>query len=232
MNWLSDIRWLFLDMDHTLVDFELTERKAFADLCAQWSVDDVDTAFATFIEGNRPLWPRLEAGEISAADLRRERQRYWLEKMQVEANPVAVAEHYESCLGDHVDWYAGVPDILLSWQKRFGLALITNGLSNVKRKQLLQMGGLFAAISISEEVGAAKPSPMFFQHTLAQLPDKVMPEQILVVGDNLKADIGGGKGMGFRTCWISHGKALDTKTEGADITVHALPELAAILEKG
>lgn len=232
MHWLTDIRWLFLDMDHTLVDFDATERKAFADLCAEYAVEDVAAAFATFIEGNRPLWPRLEAGEITAAELRRERQRYWLEKLQVDADPVAVAQHYESCLGDHVDWYAGVPDILLTWQKRFGLALITNGLSNVKRKQLKQMQGMFDAVSISEEVGAAKPSAEFFQHTLAQLPDKVMPEQILVVGDNLKADIGGGKVMGFRTCWVSHGKTLDTKTEGADITVHALPELAAILEKG
>lgn len=228
MNWLSDIRWLFLDMDHTLVDFDLTQRKSFSDLCMQLSVNDVALAFATFIEGNRPLWPRLEAGEISAAELRRERQRYWLEKLQVEADPDAVAQDYESFLGDHVDWYAGVPDILLRWQQNFGLALITNGLSNVKRKQLQQMDGLFDAVSISEEVGAAKPAAEFFQHTLAQLPDEVTPEQILVVGDNYQADILGGKAMGFRTCWIVDDSE-HTKKEGADMIVNALPKLAALL---
>ncbi|MFY0663869.1 MAG: HAD-IA family hydrolase [Natronospirillum sp.] len=230
MNWLSDIRWLFLDMDHTLVDFDLTERKAFADLCAQLSVKDAALAFATFIEGNRPLWPRLEAGEISAAELRRERQRYWLHEVGVDADPDAVAQAYESCLGDHVDWYAGVPEILKNWRQHFGLALITNGLSNVKRKQLQQMDGIFDAVSISEEVGAAKPAKAFFQHTLDQITDAVHPEEILVVGDNYKADILGGKGMGFRTCWIGD-ESEHAKKEGADMVVNALPKLAAFLRQ-
>lgn len=230
MNWLSNIRWLFLDMDHTLVDFDLTERKAFADLCTHLSVADVSTAFATFLEGNRPLWPRLEAGEISAAELRYERQRYWLEKFRLDADPALIAQHYEACLGNHVDWYEGVPDVLEDWRRRFGLALITNGLSNVKRQQLTQMQGLFGAVSISEEVGAAKPAAAFFEHTLAQIAEPLSPEQVMVVGDNYKADILGGKGMGFRTCWIS-ADSEGTKKEGADITVSALPKLAALFRQ-
>ncbi|WLD57952.1 HAD-IA family hydrolase [Salinispirillum sp. LH 10-3-1] len=230
MNWLTDIRWLFLDMDHTLVDFNLTERNAFADLCAYLNVSDVGGAFATFLEGNRPLWPRLEAGEINAAELRYARQRYWLEQYRVDADPSVVAQHYETCLGNYVDWFDGVPEILQEWRQRFGLALITNGLSNVKRQQLKQMAGLFSAVSISEEVGAAKPAAAFFQHTLAQITEPLRPEQVLVVGDNYKADILGGKAMGFRTCWIGD-ESEHAKKEGADIAVSALPKLAAFLRR-
>ena len=59
----------------------------------------------------------------------------------------------------------------------------------------------FERLFISGQMGAEKPSRVFFDRCLAQLPG-VRPEQCLMIGDSLTADIAGGRAVGMRTCWF------------------------------
>jgi 2-haloacid dehalogenase len=79
---------------------------------------------------------------------------------------------------------------------------------------------------ISEEIGAAKPSPLFFEACLAALAP-LRPDEVLMIGDSLTADIAGAAGCGIRTCWYRHGSCKDGSA--ADYCVADLREICGIL---
>ena len=86
----------------------------------------------------------------------------------------------------------------------------------------------FERLFISGQLGAEKPSGVFFDRCLAQLPG-VRPEQCLMIGDSLTADIAGGRAAGMQTCWFDptdRGAALPPQ---ADWRITRLEELLAIL---
>ena len=89
-------------------------------------------------------------------------------------------------------------------QPRVALALISNGLSEVKRPQIERFGfdRIFDAIVISAEVGAAKPSREIFDIAF-DLLGKPPKESALMVGDSLTSDIKGGADYGIATCWYN-----------------------------
>jgi HAD superfamily hydrolase (TIGR01549 family) len=79
------------------------------------------------------------------------------------------------------------------------LAVISNGTSEHQRLTLDRLGvaGYFEVVSISEEVGIAKPARYLFTRTLAELG--IPPEAALMVGDDLINDIAPARLLGMRT---------------------------------
>ena len=59
----------------------------------------------------------------------------------------------------------------------------------------------FDAVVISDSVGWRKPRKEIFQAVLEALD--VAPEEVLHVGDSLRADIAGAASLGMRTAWIT-----------------------------
>ena len=57
-------------------------------------------------------------------------------------------------------------------------------------------------VYISEKVGAAKPSAKLFEHVLKDL-GITNRSRVLMVGDDLLADIKGGQNAGLDTCWFN-----------------------------
>lgn len=57
------------------------------------------------------------------------------------------------------------------------------------------------SIVISEEMGIRKPRPEIFEAVINDLG--LAPEEILHVGDNLRADVEGAAAVGMRTVWIT-----------------------------
>ena len=88
-----------------------------------------------------------------------------------------------------------------------GLLVITNGLKEVQSARLARssIGGYFAHVVISEEVGAAKPDRRIFDAAFDRMrgPHK---EEVLIIGDGLSSDIQGGHDYGIDTCWFNPGR--------------------------
>ena len=55
---------------------------------------------------------------------------------------------------------------------------------------------------ISDEIGVAKPHPEIFEAALRGLGDPPR-SQVIMVGDNLVADIGGAANVGLETVWLA-----------------------------
>ena len=86
----------------------------------------------------------------------------------------------------------------------------------------------FEQLFISGQLGAEKPSRVFFDRCLAQLPG-VRPEQCLMIGDSLTADIAGGRAAGMQTCWFDPADRGTAMPPQADWRITRLEELLAIL---
>jgi putative hydrolase of the HAD superfamily len=85
---------------------------------------------------------------------------------------------------------------------RFRLAIVSNFTGNLRPcLEELGLAPLFAALSDSALLGAAKPDPRIFLDTLAALG--ASPERAWMVGDNFDADIRGAAALGMRTCWVA-----------------------------
>lgn len=100
--------------------------------------------------------------------------------------------------------YAGAIEMLTTLRGRgYALALVTNrvfsGPGYQQELELFGLPGLFDAMAVSCELGYMKPHPKIFEHALDALG--VAPEDAVMVGDSLRADVGGGRALGMTTIW-------------------------------
>ena len=59
---------------------------------------------------------------------------------------------------------------------------------------------------VSEKIGADKPGREFFDGCLRELPG-TLPQECMMIGDSMTADIAGGVIYGLQTCWFDHHRA-------------------------
>jgi YjjG family noncanonical pyrimidine nucleotidase len=205
---LSAVRYtaLLLDLDHTLLDSDASERLAFEHALANAGVADPARYLPTYDRINRALWAQVERGEIAATQVRTQRFAQLIAATGIDASANALADAFARGLGTFGELYPGVREVLdaLVAEPTVSLALVTNGLSEVQRARIdrLGLGRYFKAIAISSELGTAKPAPAIFELTLARLgvPAK---SSALMVGDSLTSDIQGGRNAGIATCWYN-----------------------------
>lgn len=122
-------------------------------------------------------------------------------------------------------------------QAGYRLGLISNASDAADVHALIdkaQIRAFFHSIVISAEVGRRKPAPQIFEVALRETDST--PDQSLMVGDWLPADITGAHNMGMRAVWIARhvdtleNRALAEQLRPAAI-IHALAELPPLLER-
>jgi 2-haloacid dehalogenase len=196
--------WLFFDADGTLFDYNRAEatafRKAFEALQFQFEEGHLNT-YQTI---NRELWKALERHEITPAVLRVRRFKLLLEALGLSGSADDLNLVYVEQLGLCTDLIDGAYEILQTVSKRSHIAIVTNGLEAVQRSRLMHstIHPFIQELIISEEVGAAKPHPAFFDAAFARTgnPSK---SDVLIIGDSLTSDMQGGVNYGIDTCWYN-----------------------------
>jgi len=199
---------VLFDVDHTLFDFDASERAAFAAMVEAVEGEFVPEHFAIYKGLNAALWQQVERGEILAGDVRDRRTAQFCAEVGLDADRDQMTRAFLDGLGANGDLYPGVREVLEQLHGTVALGMATNGISVVQRTKMSRVGldRFFDAGVISDEVGVAKPDPAFFDLLLGQLgdPDRA---SVLMVGDSLNSDIQGGINAGVATCWYNpHGK--------------------------
>jgi 2-haloacid dehalogenase len=92
------------------------------------------------------------------------------------------------------------------------------------------LGAYFEQIFVSEELGANKPSPLFFEKAFRRIPD-FEPARVMMVGDSLTSDILGGIQAGIRTCWVNTRHRAPRQEIRPDFEIEQLAQLEKLLEK-
>lgn len=222
--------WLFFDADGTLFDYDRAEAIAFRKAFALLELHFEDRYLDVYQKINSQLWKSLERHEITPAVLRVRRFELLLEALQLEGSANDLNITYVEQLGLCTDLIDGADEVLQALSKSSRIAIVTNGLEAVQRSRLMHstIHPFISGLIISEEVGAAKPHPAFFDAAFARTGNPSKGD-VLIIGDSLTSDIHGGVDYGIDTCWYN--PTGGRKPESLSITyeIKSLPELLEIL---
>lgn len=221
---------VLFDLDHTLFDFEESRRVAFAAVLDEAQVTDHGTLLDTFHSVERPLWNGLERGELTLETLNDRRFAELVQVAGLDADPAAMSSSYLHWLGRTGGLFTGARELLDSLAQICTLALITNGYAKVQRARMINfdLARYFTAITISDELGVAKPNPAFLDHTFAELgnPDKA---STLLVGDSLTSDMTAANRYEISSCWYNPGEKLLDGDVSIDFEVASLDQITSIV---
>lgn len=222
-------RFLFLDLDDTLLDFHKAEAIAVDKAFRAVGVQPTPELIARYSAVNKLHWQMLERGELTREEVLVERFAYLFREQGIPADPAACKTYYEDylCLGH---FFMPGADILAYLAPRYRLYLASNGTARVQESRLKSagIGGYFEQVFISQHLGANKPSRAFFQRCFARIPD-FHPEQALMVGDSLTSDIRGANGAGMAACWLNPRHEARLPDVTVDYEIRALAELREFL---
>lgn len=195
---------VLLDADQTLFDFDRAEAEALRATLRQYGLPDTREAEEVYLTVNRALWARLDRGEADRDWLVVERFRILLDRLGRSGDPGAMNRDYLDKLGEGAFLLPGAEEFCRALAPACTLAIVTNGVARAQRKRFERspLREIIPWLFISEEVGASKPDPAFFEPVLRALgsPDR---RRVLMVGDNLLADIRGGINAGLDTAWYN-----------------------------
>jgi 2-haloacid dehalogenase len=216
-----------LDLDHTLFDSDTSELAAFESTLLASGVAEPRRHVAAYQQINQRLWAAVERGETTPQHVRTRRFELLIAELDLDADPAVMADAFVAGLADFGELYAGAREVVEELSEHASLALVTNGLSEVQRARIRRLGidQYFDTITISAEVGFAKPGLEIFDITFGEL-DFPARESALMVGDSLSSDIRGGTDYGLATCWYNPSRK---KAGPADRVVHDIGNLAELL---
>ena len=190
---------VLLDVDNTILDFDAAERQALTDMLAEYELPHDEAAYDT---------------------------------MQLPDNgkSKAMNDRYEELLATHADLLPGALTALEELSEVATLALVSNGAIAVQESRIAASGidRYMDGIYISEKVGAAKPSAKLFEHAFRDL-GITNKSRVLMVGDDLLADIKGGLNAGVDTCWFNPGNLENKSGITPKYTVSSYEELYRIV---
>ena len=96
------------------------------------------------------------------------------------------------------------------------------------RLRLAEMIDYFDGMFLSEEIGAEKPSREFFEACMTTLAP-LSPDEVVMIGDSIRADIAGAKEYGITTIWYNPSSAPRSDDVCPDYTVEDLRDIRIIL---
>ena len=194
---------VLLDADNTLFDFNAAETAALERTLKEFGWPWNAESREAYLEINHALWTAFDQGKAEEAFLTVERFRRLGERLGQAGDPEAMNCRYLDHLGACSMLLPGAEELCRAlWEAGCHLALATNGVARVQHARLdaSPLEPYFSAVIISQEVGAQKPQPAFFQAALDALGvlDKA---RCVMVGDTLGSDIQGGIAAGLDTIW-------------------------------
>ena len=205
------MRALLLDLDDTLLDFHAAERHALSFALSSLGIPPKEEYIAAYSKLNHEMWQKMEAGGLTKERLRKTRFPIFLESMGLSADGQKMAQTYEAQLTDCAFTVEGAIPTLDVLKKDYALYAVSNGTSAVQRNRIAKSGlqPYFQGVFLSEEIGYAKPAKEFFSAVFQVIP--FAPNQTVIVGDSLSADILGANNFGIRSVWLNRfGRKNDT----------------------
>lgn len=200
--------YLFFDLDHTLWDFDANAREVLHELyhhhdLANMGVTSADHFWERFYTTNNGLWAKYNRGEIDKFYLRNERF-----KLIFEAAGAVMPLVQDDFLKEFNKQFLhlcprksklidGAVELLEQLHGKYPMFIITNGFEEVQSIKMASsgIGHFFDRVITSEKAGFKKPYAGIFSYAMKWC--QAHPEQSLMIGDNLGADVVGAREFGM-----------------------------------
>jgi len=211
----AQITDIFFDLDHTLWDFEKNSALAFQKVFEKHRVKLDFFDFIKVYEGiNQQYWKLYREEKVTKQELRRGRLNDVFDKFGVRY-PVtfidAMADSYIDFLPENNFLFDGTFELLDYLRPKYKLHIITNGFEEVQTRKLQNsnIAVFFNTVTNSERVGVKKPNPKIFQYALNMA--STLPQNSVMIGDNLEADILGAEAVGFNTIHFTQEETMSSQ---------------------
>lgn len=221
---------LLFDADRTLFDFDRSEETALSLLMDRLGHPLSGELYGVYKRINKSLWDEFERGERDNSTIAPTRFRRFFAHCGIGADPDKGAEDYLSLLSQQRFLLPGAFELCQRLWGHFDMYIVTNGIGSVQKGRFSEseLAPFFKGTFISEELGAAKPSPEFYGRALASIgsPDR---SRILAIGDSAEADIRGANNAGIDACYFNPGEKALPQGIWAKYTVTELSRIGDIL---
>ena len=231
---MKSYKFLLLDLDGTLLDFDATEREALRICFEAHGIPHTEEVVAAYQGLNNELWAACERGELTKEVLVANRFVPLLEQLNIPRaeDDRALEEAYQLALRDGSYLIEGAAELCGALERtgRFQLYAMSNGVAATQNGRMDSSGlrHYFADIFVSGDTGWQKPMPEFFRHCFERIPD-FEQSAALLIGDSLTADIRGGMNMGLDTVWFNPSGAPLPADYEVTYEIRSLAELPGIL---
>lgn len=206
---MTQYRWLLMDADNTLFDFDAAEEFALTRTLVRFGLSPTAELKARYRSINSALWLDYDQGKITQEALGPKRFQLLFETAEFSGQPGDPAEwsgFFLDSLADCPTLLPGAEALCRRLSDRYILSLTTNGVSRVQRRRLKNspLARYFGErVFISGEMGCRKPEKAYFDAVLSSLgisgPQR---SQALVVGDSLSSDIKGAFLSRLDSVWL------------------------------
>ncbi len=222
------VKAVFLDIDNTLLDFDACAEQAMAITCRHYGVPFDEKFLGMFHRINPVLWHQIELGELTKEALYAVRWKIIFAALDIATDAEGFRHMFQAELEKAAVPVKGALDLIRYLHGKYTVCIASNSYYDQQVRRL-QLAGMYAYVDhmfISERLGADKPDRAFFDGCFAQL-DGVTPDEAIMVGDSLSADIAGALRYGMKAVWYDHFKT--GKESPAQYTVTSLDQIREIL---
>lgn len=203
------IRFVYFDLDDTLLDHTHAEHGALRDMHSGADRPFGDHAFeavhALYREINPVVWRKYSAGEFTKRQAKVGRFSQLLHGLSLDTSAdEALANRYLDTYSNHWRAIDGAFEAFSAVANRLPVGILTNGFVEIQQAKLQRfpmLDELSSVTVISEEVGVLKPDPRLFAESA--LRAGMEASEILYVGDSLSSDVNGSIGAGWKVAWYS-----------------------------
>ncbi len=225
---------LFFDLDHTLWDYETNSVATLHELfdafeIANLSDTNKDEFVSIFNKVNDKLWANFNKGHIDRDTIKNQRFVKILKHLGIKNEFLSfqLSNDYINICPTKTGLMPYTIEILEYLHKKYPLYLLTNGFNEVQQKKISQskIEHYFKGMVTSETSGHRKPSVEIFQYTLNLASTE--PDNTVMIGDNLSADIHGAKRAQMDTIYYNPKQTAHKSTP--DHEVSCLSQLTNIL---
>lgn len=235
-NRYHDVRWVWFDIDDTIVDFSHNSKVALAVLYDHTAMlrecfASAEEWTAVYESFNKPLWDMYNRGDISVTYLRNERfagplcqagkPRGIAEEMAEQLDPM-----YLDILASQKGVMEGAVELIRHVSGRgYKIGVLSNGFHGTQEQKLHTIGvdGMIDEVVLSDDIGVNKPHAPIYEYAMKRAgePD---PSRHLMIGDNPATDIAGALAVGW------HAIHLDPQRRYAGIFVHRLIRVDSLID--
>ena len=217
---MKNVKVIAFDMDNTLIDRQGAFVRCVRDMIEEDTEEKIGVqAFSQFMEH----FLILDNNGMGNKEIL---FNYYIEYFHLDLTWDIIMDRWVDRLAGYMRLMEDAVEVLDALSKKYRLAILTNGDSVSQRGKLNTFPHLdwFEIVMVAGDYPWAKPDVRIFELLCEKL--KVMPSEVVFVGDTIASDIIGAKNAGMKTIWIQGDERLNSDLP--DIRLYQLSELLSV----
>ncbi len=197
----TNITDIFIDLDHTLWDFDTNSKSAFEKLLKKHQIPiHINTFLEIYEPVNRQYWEQYSKQQKTKTEVKfgRLTDTFKILKIDISRQIIEVmAVDYLDFLKRESVLMDGAIELLDYLKNKYRLHILTNGFVEVQSDKIRFSGldSYFEHLITSEATGKLKPHPDIFKYALQKAG--TFAHQSYMIGDNFQSDVLGARNVGM-----------------------------------